>query len=86
MISQSDAFLLGAFCGEAGIKPYFVGDKHQLPPVKEKKQDNFDDKPDPDTPIAFGRMCKEFIEPKAKSLCSLPLSDTRELSSTLLLR
>ena len=66
MISQSDAFLLGAFCGEAGIKPYFVGDKHQLPPVKEKKQDNFDDKPDPDAPIAFGRMCKQFIEADGK--------------------
>lgn len=62
MISHSDAFLLGAFCAEAGVKPYFVGDKHQLPPVKEKKQDNFDDKPDPDAPIAFGRMCKQFIE------------------------
>jgi len=62
MISHSDAFLLGAFCGEAGVKPYFVGDKHQLPPVNEKKQDNFDDKPDPDVPTTFGRMCKQFIE------------------------
>ena len=61
MIPPSDAFLLGAFCAEAGVKAYFVGDKHQLPPVKEKKQDDFDDKPDPAEPLTFSRMCDEFI-------------------------